>query len=553
MKFFFKTKTFLVASFFAISLGATNSQSKMLFDLQMMHSIFDTRYAPKEWKESHLGWNLDEEYLKAQKKITDNPQLTVKEFHKIIRDFARTSQDYHVSCYFDCNESSMLPFSVKSANGRYFVYSITKKKLDTEVFRINIGDELLSLDDEPVDAIAKKIIGEIDRGVPDTDQALADQLITLRQAAEALDIPQGVVQVKFADKETGKIKEYQMVWHHQPNYYTYHKDDFKDRNDDLNIKLEPANWILNLAKTRNQEKRMLVGGKKSDLPCLGKLVWKNKSENFFQAYIFETDEEEKIGFLRIPDYLGEENEMEELIAIISRFEKSTSKLVIDQCNNPGGSVFYLYAIASLLSEKPLKTPKHKFLMTSSSIASYRKKLQTCNNIFTNKQALKVLDDYWFGVKNSLHFIEMLKVYYRFLINEWETGKEISDPVFFAGVDQINPNPEVTYTKPILVLINELDFSGGDFFPALMQDNKRAILMGNRTSGAGGAVKYAEFPNRNGIAEFSYTYTLAQRPGSDTPLENLGVTPDIIYKTSEEDLRNGFREHKAAILKVLKSM
>lgn len=545
------------ACFFVFSLVIPvvifSSPASMLLDLQIIHSIFDTSYAPKEWKELHLGWNLDKEYLLAQKKITDNPELSVREFHKIVRDFIRSNQDYHVSCHFEGDELSLLPFTVKSVNGRYFVYSISPKKLDTKVFPINIGDELLSIDEEQVDAIAKKIIAEIGIGVVDTDQALADELITLRTAGDTIDVPKGVVQVKFADKESGKIKEYQMVWHHQPESYTFHKDNFDEKDETINFKMEAADWIVDLTKPREEEARRFINGKYSDLPKLGKVIWENDSENIFQAYIFETDEGDSIGFLRIPHYRGDEIEVEELTEIIKRFETETTKLVIDQRNNGGGSLYYLYGIASLFAEKPLKAPKHHILMTSSSNAQAKRNLEILNCITTHQQAVDYFEDDYYGTKISLHLVEMLKTSCRFMISEWDLGKNISDPTFLGGIDQINPHHEVTYTKPVLLLINELDFSCGDLFPALLQDNKRATLMGNRTAGAGGAVKWSSFPNRNGIAYIAHTWTLSIRPGSDRPIENLGVTPDILYKTTEEDLRNDFKEHKAAILDVLKTL
>jgi hypothetical protein len=50
-----------------------------------------------------------------------------------------------------------------------------------------------------------------------------------------------------------------------------------------------------------------------------------------------------------------------------------------------------------------------------------------------------------------------------------------------GVAEILPakNP---YTKKIVVLINELDFSAAEFLAAILQDNKRATLFGESTGG-----------------------------------------------------------------------
>jgi C-terminal processing protease CtpA/Prc len=104
-----------------------------------------------------------------------------------------------------------------------------------------------------------------------------------------------------------------------------------------------------------------------------------------------------------------------------------------------------------------------------------------------------------------------------------------------------------------MLINELDFSGGDFCPAILQDNKRAVLFGSRTSGAGGFVTTSTFPNENGIMQFSYTGSLAERPDSLLKIENLGVLPDIAYKLTVEDLQNGYQGYISAINEAIENL
>src|SRR5260370_12190237 len=46
---------------------------------------------------------------------------------------------------------------------------------------------------------------------------------------------------------------------------------------------------------------------------------------------------------------------------------------------------------------------------------------------------------------------------------------------------------IAYDKPLIVTIDELSASGGDAFPATIQDNERGLLVGYRTMGAGGNV------------------------------------------------------------------
>jgi C-terminal processing protease CtpA/Prc len=103
-----------------------------------------------------------------------------------------------------------------------------------------------------------------------------------------------------------------------------------------------------------------------------------------------------------------------------------------------------------------------------------------------------------------------------------------------------------YSKPVMILTNPLDFSGGDFFPAIMQDNKRAVIFGERTAGAGGVVKtYARENNLLGVEAIHLTATIAERPDGQ-PIENLGVTPDIPYAVTPADVQGGYAAYiKAA--------
>ena len=159
-------------------------------------------------------------------------------------------------------------------------------------------------------------------------------------------------------------------------------------------------------------------------------------------------------------------------------------------------------------------------------------------------ARRVLGEDWAGYPIDYQFVQGYKEYARSVETAWKAKSHLTEPLHFEGVDKVNPDREVNYTKPILVLVNELDFSGGDFFPAK--------IFGQRTSGAGGYVLNVQYPSSLGLAMFSFTGSLARRTNLQ-PIENLGVTPDILYTLTEKDLTEGFVEYKAAINKAVQDL
>ena len=551
-----KNKLFNVFLSAGLSFSAAvySSQESMLLDLQNIHCTFNNRYAPKEWKELTYNWNAALQLELATAKITSETPITIHEFQRTIKEYLRSLNDYHVGCSLTSSDYAFLPFEVRSSEGRYFV-----SKFHKEIFKdkINIGDEVVSFNDIPLAEIGEKLRIQIERGSYDTDVALADKLMTERGVIHGLETPEGYVDIKFIDKKTLEPKTIQMGWYISPEHYTFHYEAPKRKTARTlsHPMFIAADWITRPHANEDDTH------KRPSLPPLGKVVWKNDKDNAFQAYIFETEEEERVGFLRVGTFMPEsiyydsncEDEMDELKAIVARFEKHTDKLVLDITNNGGGSLFYMYGVLSLFAKEPLELPKELVMMSPTLIGEFRYALEHLEEMDSEETAQEAFEDIVDVMEPSLQYVEELREFFKTIIAEWESGKAMSSSLHLYGFKEINPNSQAVYTKPILLLIDELDFSCADFFPAIMQDNKRAVIMGNRTAGAGGAVLKRKLYSESGIDSFTYTWTLGERSASGLPIENLGVTPDVEYKHTPEDLRNGFKEYKKAVLKQLQNM
>jgi C-terminal processing protease CtpA/Prc len=298
---------------------------------------------------------------------------------------------------------------------------------------------------------------------------------------------------------------------------------------------------------------------------LGKVIWQAPEDNHFHAYIFKTKDGRKNGFLRIAAYDSGSKENKQYAEIIAKFKAEGIKaLVIDQTHNPGGSVFDLYKKVSHLSGNVMKAPRHNLVIDEGDAKWAADLLLKIMRASGAQEAAPKADDGkdadedegWSGYPVTEKFMVLMVQFAQFIIKQLGAGKRFTDLTHLWGVDDIDPAPNEEERLPddveILLLTDALDFSGGDFFPAIMKDNERATLMGVRTAGAGGAVKPYSIPNQFGIAGLNATWTIAQRTIGQ-PIENLGITPHVDYKLTQRDFRTGFGEWRLAILKTLDDM
>lgn len=549
-------------------------KERMKTDFQIIHNIFQTKYAPIHWKKEQIGWDLSEQMAIAMAKIDSNQVLELKDYHRILKEFFDGLHDYHTSIDFHRTESAVLPFQLRSVNQRYFITGIDRKSLPPELRALQIGDEVLQFDGIPIDSAVKKFREEeFGQCINDTERAFAEIFFTVRAASQGCSIPKGAASFKICHKRTARIKEYVMDWLYSeeeitnplPTIFSKPLEAFKEKDPLLKSPFKSS-----YLQDRFFAKSMLapldkmvgvfpalslghgLGAKKSFVPALGRIIWETDEEAPFYAYLFETKGRKRIGYLRIPSYKGNQDEIEFFKDIVEKFERKSDALVIDQVNNLGGLVFYMYAMASILADKPLEMAKHRISLTQQEVAFAIDCIRELEMVQSEKEAQEVVGYSIQGFPITFSTAQKMLDYFREIVNEWNLGHTLTKPLHLWGIDAIDPDPFIHYTKPILILINELDLSCGDFFPALMQDNRRALLFGSATGGAGGFVLETEYPNLFGVNRVFYTGSLAER-STGICIENRGVQPDIAYALKEEDLINGYKLYGNSILEAIDSL
>jgi hypothetical protein len=538
---------------------------KLISEMDYIGSIYEQYYAPKNWKEKQVSWNLAEELNLAKQGIQNSQN--VNEYRQAAVRFFNSMQDYHVGYSFISTEKASLPIVLKTVQGKTIIVEINRSKLSPASFPFNVGDEVLAMDEVPVKEIRATLIKDMRTTAPLTDQALGDMLLTGRSGHKNYIVPKNTVTLTIVKSGESTARTHQLNWEYTaeqiPGLVKLPSDSpFSEKiNIRTGFNFAQVQMLSPIADDLAQQDNLVdspygLGSKKSFLPDLGPRIWETDAANTFDAYIYQNEKNQLIGVIRIASYVpndddpkGREKAVADFAEILKKMQSLTSGLVIDQVNNPGGSVFYLYSLVSMLTDQAFYTPKHRMGVDASDIKPCLEFEKVFDKITNDDEAKKIIGDTAEGYPVNYEFAVAARNYCQFMISEFKQGKKITEPFYIYGVDKVNPSSVVQYLKPIVILVNELDFSGGDFFPATLQDNKRVTIVGTRTSGAGGYVKAMTIPNLLGLESFRITGSIAERIDKN-PIENLGVTPDVPLEMTVEDYRDGFKHYLSEVKKVL---
>lgn len=556
--------------FLQVAYGVNQKEKELLIrDLEIIHHVFDINYAPRDWKTYYFGWNLDTAFEKAINEINNDKNLNYRKFQKIVRDFLASPIDYHVSIDFAGTETANLPFVIQPIEDRYFIVAIDSSNSMIKAQNVVIGDEVITFNGKPVKQAVEEQLDAKFLSNENTAYALATMTLTSRDASFGDEVPQGLMEITVISKGDDQQRKCLFEWDYSPEHLPPMDQMpwFSGSLDWIWAKEKKEHITIDMASNafkRFEHKREfegILGSRKSGLPPLGEIIWTNDPHEEFYAYIYKNEEGKNVGYLRISTYMFESEETgANLIKTFKEFEANTEVLVIDQINNPGGNLINAYFVLSLLATSPMSLIDHRVMINQSYVLAAHydyedieksMKSQSNESQLANFHYKMHVDDnldevgHLFFENFSFSQFLQYKKYLLDIIEEWKQGHYFTSPISLI-IEHVEPFPEVHYSKPIIILVNSLDLSCADLIPSFLQDNRRAVVMGTKTAGAGGAVKKCIFPaNRHGILGFRYTGSIGQRK-SGIPIENLGVTPDVDYQITIDDIQNNFRGYIAEI-------
>lgn len=518
-------------SLFFVSLlvqAQTLTTEQKLSDFKQLQLSIESSYGPFDYKIQTQGLNYQKISQDYAQKIANTKSNA--EFYYAMVQYISEFHDGHFGGSIVSNYMAQIPVETDLVAGEVLIDRIDRTQLSETAFPFAKGDAIVSIDGRPTEEVLKELMKHVGSGYSLSEKRTAAQILFIRRGSR-LPVPTGKIQVGIRRGTSDIVESVSLEWK-----VTGTPLDEKFRS----VKKSPASASTDLLDVRPQVQELLGERLERSFRCSGETriaIPENATmvmEKPFVAYYHPT-EKGNVGYLRIPHYMfvGPKGEpmfdevFQQYEYAIQVLEKNTVGLIIDQDHNCGGSVSFLYSMASLFVKGPFQPIQFQLLATKKEYLMFKAEYdQTVNNSLVQ-----------IGLKKVMDLIQAA----------WTAGQRLTEKTDIDGMDSIYPN-RIQYTKPIVMLIDELAGSGGDAFPSLMGGLKRAKLLGTRTWGLGGHVQ--DFPALN-YSGFNYrmTKSLFYRPDG-VAVENNGAVPDVGYQITRDDFMYGYKNYQKFYLKTL---
>lgn len=520
-------------------------------DFQYMASLYAKRYGPYEWKRDIIGFDLYNIGPWLTKIAATKNDL---EFFDVMSEYVSSLNDAHDVYTLPANFVANLNFSVDIYDGVLLVDSINRTRLPAAEFPFRIEYELVSIDGVDAQKILNGLLRYEIAANSRSTQRLAAQLLTVRPQtliATAPNVPE-ISTVVFR-RPDGQTESYRIPWTRTGLPITtvgkYPTATVAARDDQAPDE-EPA-YMQVLRRLQNcrlpdrgYDRTVLGFGSRTPifagaLTAMGagfaQRLGGAAADTFFSGVF--TFGQFKIGFIRIPNYAPTNlvSALNQFLGEIRFFENNTDGLIIDDMRNPGGSVSYVNTLLSLLMPHQWNSIGFEIRATSEWVIEISTALEQAKASGAPDYVIAQIQ----VIKDAIVTANKEQ--------RGRTGPIPLDDVSIARDPATDTRGNViAYTKPLMVLVDEMSASGGDYFPATIQDNARGPLFGFRTMGAGGNVEdweagaYSQGFTRVTESLMSRNIDVVTR---DFPVshyvENVGVRPEIEYDyMTRENLDTG---------------
>ncbi|MFN3322376.1 MAG: S41 family peptidase [Bryobacteraceae bacterium] len=548
------------------------SQDQKVFEFQVLASFVAKEYAPYEWKRDVIGFDALEvrPWLERVREAPDDLA-----YFEICAEYVASLQDLHMAYFVPSDFRATIPLGVDLNDGKALIDEINRTVLPRRTYDFEIGDELISVDGVTAEEWIRRVSRLLSLGNSQTTRRFSlSTLFDLRQSMLPRAHEIGDEATVVIRKANGEIASYRIEWIKAgtpllrvgptltPKLTSRNalwEEVFGEENAPAPGEAEEAEPVNYVEKRAPSYLRPLYGLRDRSLPesqrirRLGsirpafdlppgfRLRLGRGVLDFFFSGVIEQDGA-RIGFIRIPTFslqpgFAQFFALQQFASEVAFLDQNTDGLIVDVMRNAGGDICYTEELLSHLIPQRFVTVGDEIRPTLPWLINFRRALE---------EAKEDGAEQW--------VIDMLGVIVRDLETAYGELRGRTGPLSVCSLslevlpatDQAGRN--IAYTKPLIVLTDGFTMSAAEMFAAIIQDNRRGLVLSTRTPGGGALSRVAPTGFFSEVfAQMSVS--MAVRPAEiatpDFPttryIENVGVRPDIeIEFMTGGNLANGGR-------------
>lgn len=515
------------------------NQDEKASDFDQLLQMFKTYYGPYNYKEKRFGFSIEKTILDL--KTQAMTAQTDEEFMGYVMKASAAFRDGHVQFVIENSASNIMrykiPINLSFIEGKAIVADL--KDDFAKWTGIKQGDEVLSIDGKTPAEILQLIL-RYRRSAEDLSDKAMIIYAFLRPSYMTDLVPSSSLSSITFKSADGKVSTIEAPWETESysqglngivrpqglNWYAPFAEDFNATVDAHRGQMGQVNPIFLNKKTQEKYKFVQVFPSSESLKQEG---LKGDEKPGIYAALYRHSGK-TILLLRSSTYSPKDYSpsvyMKAYSALIKEYQDLADVMVLDQTHNPGGSFcadFYnLFA-------------KENDVQAVEQVRADRKWVNDLYVTWPQEDA---------GPDGSPWDIKLLQSWGAIVEKAYDKGDFLAEPFALFTGSKYAVKKSANWSKPMLVLIDELAGSCGDIFPMLVKANKRAQLFGQKTMGLGGNVEEVGQLNHSRIKiRMTRGMYSPYRPDGkyvDTDFaENNGIAPDIEYAHTVEDFRKGY--------------
>ncbi|MDX1984038.1 MAG: S41 family peptidase [Bryobacteraceae bacterium] len=530
-------------------------------DFQHLAALYAKQYAPYEWKRDGVGFDMMKlaPWLARIDAAKDDLQ-----YLEICVEYVAALKDGHSQFFVPSNFFADNGLFIDLYEGKAYVDLVNRRLLPASEYPVREGDEVVSVDGKDPVAVARESERFVSSGNARARTRYALDLLTFRpqaflpRAHEIGESSRFVFRHADGSQETldipwFKVGEPLRVIGPVPAPFTREESPAEPAGPGVEPALAgtPFRALTQLHKTRVASPRAIRGVAVVQ-PLFAmpqgfvQRLGRGRDAIFSGTY---TASEKRIGFIRIPemftDAFSANIALGQIVQELNFMQRNTDGLVVDLMRNPGGDACLTQDLVSLLMPEQFTMPGIEIRATREWISRYESTLAQLEIL----GAPEWLTNQWRALLGDIKGA--------YSENRGRTGPL---PICDFGLE-VDPAVDrngnrISYTKPLMVLIDDISASAAEIFAGAIQDNRRGVIFGMPTLGAGGTVTPSPLA-AGWYAETSATVTQslivrsrAISSNGEFPtapyVENIGIRPDIAGDImTVENLRNAGRPYVAA--------